>query len=74
MIAPTDRQNQILDFVKNYLLTNHTAPTYAQIGISLGITSRAGVHGHIRRMEKKRLLVLPAMPSKRVGFFEVITG
>jgi SOS-response transcriptional repressor LexA len=69
MIKPTQRQNQIMDFVSKFQSENNSIPTYAQIGQELGITSRAGVHGHIRRMEKKQLLVLPENPRKRLSVY-----
>jgi repressor LexA len=74
MINPTDRQNQILNFVQNFLLYNPAPPTYSQIALEVGITSRAGVHGHIKRMEKKGLLKVAGVPNKRLGLFDLTSA
>ncbi|MFC1600660.1 transcriptional repressor LexA [Patescibacteria group bacterium] len=50
------RQRQILDFIKQYIQTNGSAPTLKQIAKAIGVTSLATVHEHLTTLEKKKLL------------------
>lgn len=48
----SNRQQQILDFIKKKLIENKFSPTAEDISKELGITSGA-VYGHLERLEKK---------------------
>ena len=53
MIALTDRQQKILDFITAYARTNGFAPTVRDIAVHLGIASPNGVTRHLEALEKK---------------------
>lgn len=48
----TDRQGEILDFIKRYLSDNGYPPTVRDIGGAVGLTSSSTVHAHLANLEK----------------------
>lgn len=50
------RQQQILDFIKQYIQAHGSAPTLRQIADALGVSSLATVHEHLTALEDKRLI------------------
>ncbi len=50
------RQQQILDFLKNYIDKFGNAPTLVEIANHLGVKSLATVHEHLAVLEKKGLI------------------
>jgi repressor LexA len=49
----TERQQQVLDIVRRYLLKNGQSPTVREIVRELGVRSTCTVHKHIIALEKK---------------------
>lgn len=49
----TKRQNDILDYIKNYIVTHGYPPTIREIGKDLGLSSPATIHVHLANLEKK---------------------
>lgn len=49
----TKRQNQILKFIKDYIVGHDYSPSYREIGDELGISSSATVHQHIQNLKEK---------------------
>ena len=56
----TNKQNQVLDYIKQSIAKNGFPPTVREIGSALGLSSSATVHAHITTLENKGYL-------KRVG-------
>lgn len=56
----TNKQNQVLDYIKQSIAKNGFPPTVREIGAALGLSSSATVHAHITTLENKGYL-------KRVG-------
>jgi repressor LexA len=52
----TQRQEEILNFIQNFLQENGYPPTVRQIGAYFGITSTFGVKGHLDALERKGYL------------------
>lgn len=52
----TDRQQQILNFIQDFLKDNGYPPTYREIGIQFDISSTFGVKRHIDALIKKGFL------------------
>ena len=52
----TKRQKQILDYLSVYSSQNGYAPTLAEIGQRLGLTSVATIHKHLKNLEDKGLI------------------
>ncbi len=50
------KQRQILDFIKQFIQTNGSAPTLRQIADAIGVNSLATVHEHLESLEVKGLL------------------
>ncbi len=48
----TDRQGEILEFIKRYLAQNGYPPTVRDIGQAVGLTSSSTVHAHLANLEK----------------------
>lgn len=50
------RQYQILDFIRQYIQTNGSAPTLRKIADAIGVSSLATVHEHLQALEEKGLI------------------
>jgi repressor LexA len=50
------RQRQILDFIKQHIEKNGSAPTLRQIADALNVNSLATVHEHLQTLEQKGLI------------------
>jgi len=50
------RQKQILDFINQYIQKTGFSPTLKQIADSLGVSSLATIHEHLKVMEKKGII------------------
>jgi len=50
------RQGQILDFIKQHIQVNGSAPTLRQIANAIGVSSLATVHEHLTSLENKGLI------------------
>lgn len=51
-----NRQHQILDFIKQYIEANGTAPTLKKIAEAIGVSSLATVHEHLQALQEKGLI------------------
>ena len=50
------RQGQILDFIRQHIQTNRSAPTLRQIADAIGVSSLSTVHEHLTTLERKGLI------------------
>src|SRR5258706_14358337 len=50
------KQKQILDFIKQFIQAQGSAPTLREIADAIGVNSLATVHEHLESMEEKGLL------------------
>src|SRR5689334_13673212 len=50
------KQRQILDFIKQHIQSNGSAPTLRQIADAIGVSSLATVHEHLQALEEKGLI------------------
>lgn len=50
------RQRQILDFIKQFIQSNGSAPTLRQIAEAIGVSSLATVHEHLTTLEEKGVI------------------
>ena len=50
------RQGQILDFIRQHIQSNGSAPTLRQIADAIGVSSLATVHEHLTTLERKGLI------------------
>ncbi len=49
----SDKQQRILDFIRNEQLNKGYPPSVREIGEAVGLKSTSTVHGHLARLEKK---------------------
>jgi repressor LexA len=50
------KQRQILDFIKQFIQSNGSAPTLKQIAEAIDVSSLATVHEHLQALEQKGLI------------------
>ncbi|MCS7092308.1 MAG: transcriptional repressor LexA [Patescibacteria group bacterium] len=60
------KQHQILDFIKQYIQANGSAPTLRQIADAIGVSSLATVHEHLSSLEEKRLIKRKAGKTRAI--------
>lgn len=65
-----DTQGRILDFIKQEVATKGYPPSVREIGEAVGLKSTSTVHGHLRRLENKGLLVRDAMKPRAMGLID----
>lgn len=53
MTELTKKQNEILDYVKKFIVSHGYPPTTREIGSALGISSPATIHVHLAKLEQK---------------------
>lgn len=49
----TKRQEEILSYIKKYIVSHGYPPTVREIGASLGVSSPATIHTHLNNLENK---------------------
>ena len=49
----TKRQNEILTYIKEYIVSHGYPPTIREIGKAMGVNSPATIHAHLNNLEKK---------------------
>lgn len=62
----TDRQEEILEFIKNYIAKHGYSPTIREIGDKCSISSPNGVMCHIKALVKKGAIVRDTKMSRTI--------
>ena len=52
----TKRQDEILTYIKEYIVSHGYPPTIREIGKAMGVNSPATVHAHLNNLEKKGVI------------------
>ena len=52
----TRRQQEVLEYIKKYIVLHGYPPTVREIGGDLGLSSPATVHAHLAKLEEKGLI------------------
>ena len=65
-----DTQGRILDFIRQEVAVKGYPPSVREIGEAVGLKSTSTVHGHLRRLETKGLLVRDAMKPRAMGLVD----
>ena len=55
-IELTKRQQEILDFIKKFIIKHGFPPTIREIGEGLGVSSPATIHAHLENLENKGVI------------------
>ncbi len=56
MIELTKRQEEILNFIKTFMVKHGFPPTIREIGEALGISSPATIHAHLKNLETRGVI------------------
>jgi repressor LexA len=64
------RQGQILDFIRQHIESNGSAPTLKQIADAIGVSSLATVHEHLAALENKGLIKRKIGKSRSIELTE----
>lgn len=63
----TQRQREVLDYIEEFIVTNHYSPSYREIGQYFGFTSLASVSKHIRALKLKGLIINESKSSRSIA-------
>src|SRR5271165_6724581 len=64
MVGLTQRQQMVLDFIRQSIHDRGYPPTLREIGARMGIRSTNGVNDHLRALERKGYLTREDMKSR----------
>lgn len=53
----TKRQEEILTYIKEYIVAHGYPPTVREIGADLGVSSPATIHAHLKNLEEKGFIL-----------------
>lgn len=62
-----DTQGRIIDFIRQEVADKGYPPSVREIGEAVGLKSTSTVHGHLKRLEAKGLLIRDAMKPRAMG-------
>lgn len=62
----TKRQEEILDFIKEYMVSHGYPPTVREIGKAMGLSSTATIHTHLTNLEGLGLIRKPENKSRAI--------
>ena len=71
MRPTTERQQAILDFVRQYLAEHGFPPTLREIGEALGLANVSAVRGHLAALEKKGYIVKNPDKARSIRLVDV---
>lgn len=74
MIDLTERQAEVLEFIREFIRTQGMAPTLREIRAHIKISSTNGVNDHLRALEKKGYIVRQDMKSRSIRIVNQETG
>ena len=64
----TKRQNEILTYIKEYIVAHGYPPTVREIGADLGVSSPATIHAHLKNLEEKGLFLKKKQRIVRLNY------
>ncbi len=56
MVELTNRQQEILQYIKKYIVKNGYPPTVREIAKAMGLSSPATIHAHLSNLEEKGII------------------
>ena len=65
MARTSDKAEQILDYVNQFVMQNGYAPSVREIGAAVGLRSTASVSYHLRQLQEKGLLQEPGAKGRK---------
>ena len=71
MLTLTTRQLEILDFIRESILSNNMPPTVAEIANAMNLSSTNGVRGHLQALERKGAIELIPNASRGIRLLQI---
>lgn len=62
----TKKQDDVLDFVKEYIVSHGYPPTVREIGEALGLSSPATIHSHLQRLKEKGYISIDKAKNRAI--------
>jgi repressor LexA len=66
----TNRQSQILEFVRKSVAVSGMPPTVAEITAAMGVSSTNGIRGHLQALERKGVIELVPNTSRGIRLLD----
>jgi repressor LexA len=66
----TERQSQILDFIRETVAASGMPPTVAEIAVAMGVSSTNGIRGHLQALERKGAIELVPNASRGIRLLD----
>src|SRR3954454_20487959 len=66
----TERQTQILDFIRDVTRQRNYPPSVREIGLAVGLSSSSTVHNHLNHLERRGLIRRDPTKSRTVQLVE----
>ena len=66
----TDRQSEILDFIRETVAASGMPPTVAEIAAAMGVSSTNGIRGHLQALERKGAIELVPNASRGIRLLD----
>ncbi|MBV1870282.1 MAG: LexA repressor, partial [Gammaproteobacteria bacterium] len=71
MLKPlTNRQNDVLDFIKDFNFENGISPTRSEIAIGMGFRSKTAAVDHLKALERKGYIHLHSETSRGIQLLQ----
>ncbi|MBL4606976.1 MAG: transcriptional repressor LexA [Pseudomonadales bacterium] len=71
MLKPlTDRQNDVLEFIKGFSFENGISPTRSEIAIGMGFRSKTAAVDHLKALERKGYIYLHSETSRGIQILQ----
>lgn len=71
MLKPlTDRQNDVLEFIKDFSFENGISPTRSEIAIGMGFRSKTAAVDHLKALERKGYIHLHSETSRGIQILQ----
>ncbi|WP_455207333.1 transcriptional repressor LexA [Kaarinaea lacus] len=67
----TERQKEILDFIKETVAASGMPPTVAEITAAMGVSSTNGIRGHLQALERKGAIELIPNASRGIRLLDL---
>lgn len=66
----TERQKQLLDFIKETVAASGMPPTVAEIAVAMGVSSTNGIRQHLQALERKGAIELVPNASRGIRLLD----
>ena len=67
----TERQNEILEFIRETVAASGMPPTVAEITAAMGVSSTNGIRGHLQALERKGAIELIPNASRGIRLLDL---